>query len=93
MLPDKIKMLDLSVGNNRSGQLLHQSRFEFRYLDASLSQTPVGFSIPGSQAAAPPATMSRRSCWPRRLAQPFSTIWFVRTSAPGRGLPGCSPKS
>lgn len=49
MLPDKIKMLDLSVGNNRSGQLLHQSRFEFRYLDASLSQTPVGLLMPPSR--------------------------------------------
>jgi hypothetical protein len=42
MLPDKIKLLELTVGKERSGQLLHQSRFEFRYLDASLSQTPVG---------------------------------------------------
>lgn len=49
MLPDKIKMLDLSVGNNRSGQLLHQSRFEFRYLDASPSQTPVGLLMPPSR--------------------------------------------
>jgi len=49
MLPDSIKMLDLSVGNNRSGQLLHQSRFEFRYLDASSSQTPVGLLMPPSR--------------------------------------------
>jgi serine/threonine-protein kinase HipA len=49
MLPDKIKMLDLTVGNNRSGQLVHQSRFEFRYLDASLSQTPVGLLMPPSR--------------------------------------------
>jgi serine/threonine-protein kinase HipA len=49
MLPDKIKMLDLTVDNHRSGQLLHQSRFEFRYLDASLSQTPVGLLMPPSR--------------------------------------------
>ena len=46
MLPEKIKMLDLTVANNRSGQLLHQSRFEFRYLDTSQTQMPVGILMP-----------------------------------------------
>jgi len=49
MLPDKIKLLDVRVGKSGSGQLLHQSRFEFRYLDASASQLPVGLLMPPTQ--------------------------------------------
>ena len=49
MLPDKIKLLDVCIGKNGGGQLLHQSRFEFRYLDASASQLPVGLLMPATQ--------------------------------------------
>ncbi|MBP7493415.1 MAG: type II toxin-antitoxin system HipA family toxin [Rhodoferax sp.] len=49
MLPEKIKMLDLTIGHSGTGQLLHQSRFEFRYLDASPLQTPVGLLMPPSK--------------------------------------------
>ena len=49
MLPDKIKILDVTVAKGHGGQLLHQSRFEFRYLDASLSQPSVGLLMPPSR--------------------------------------------
>lgn len=46
MLPDKIKLLDVTIGQRGKGQLLHQSRFEFRYLDAGLMQPWVGLLMP-----------------------------------------------
>ena len=46
MLPDKIKILDLSIGQAGRGQLIHQSQFEFRYLDAGLLQPAVGLLMP-----------------------------------------------
>lgn len=49
MLPDKIRLLDVRIGKSGGGQLLHQSRFEFRYLDASPSQLPVGLLMPPTQ--------------------------------------------
>ena len=49
MLPEKIKLLDVVIGRNGSGQLLHQSRFEFRYLDASPGQAAVGLLMPPSK--------------------------------------------
>lgn len=49
MLPDKIKLLDVRIGQSGAGQLLHQSRFEFRYLDASSTQLSVGLLMPPTQ--------------------------------------------
>lgn len=49
MLPDKIKLLDLSIGMDGRGQLLHQSQFEFRYLDPNPAQASVGILMPPSQ--------------------------------------------
>lgn len=49
MLPDKIKLLNVRIGQSGAGQLLHQSRFEFRYLDASPAQLSVGLLMPPSQ--------------------------------------------
>jgi serine/threonine-protein kinase HipA len=46
MLPDKIRLLEVRIGSSAGGQLLHQSRFEFRYLDAGLSQPYVGLLMP-----------------------------------------------
>ena len=42
MLPDKVKSLAVSIGCAGRGQLLHSSRFEFRYLDMSTEQQCVG---------------------------------------------------
>jgi serine/threonine-protein kinase HipA len=49
MLPDKIKLLQVSIGQSGSGQLLHHSRFEFRYLDANAAQSAVGLLMPASK--------------------------------------------
>ena len=38
LLPEKIKSLDVSVGHAGRGQLLHSSRFEYRYLDIRADQ-------------------------------------------------------
>lgn len=46
MLPDKIKILDLSIGQEGRGQLVHQSQFEFRYLESGLLQPSVGLLMP-----------------------------------------------
>ena len=48
MLPDKIKVLDLSIGSTSThqGQLIHQSRFEFRYLGEDPDQRAVGLLMP-----------------------------------------------
>jgi serine/threonine-protein kinase HipA len=48
MLPEKIRLLSVAIGRLGGGQLLHQSRFEFRYLDASPSQLAVGLLMPPS---------------------------------------------
>jgi len=49
MLPEKIRLLNVAIGRSGSGQLLHQSRFEFRYLDPSPSQPAVGLLMPPSK--------------------------------------------
>jgi len=49
MLPEKIKLLEVSIAGQLKGQLLRQSRYEFRYLDADASQPPVGLLMPAQQ--------------------------------------------
>lgn len=49
MLPEKIKILDLSIGGSGTGQLVHQSRFEFRYLGSDPDQLSVGILMPPSK--------------------------------------------
>lgn len=49
MLPEKIKLLEVSIAGQLKGQLLRQSRCEFRYLDADASQPPVGLLMPAQQ--------------------------------------------
>ncbi|MDP1528042.1 MAG: type II toxin-antitoxin system HipA family toxin [Rhodoferax sp.] len=49
MLPEKIKLLDVVIGLKGAGQLLHQSRFEFRYLDPNPKQPAVGLLMPPSK--------------------------------------------
>ena len=49
MLPEKIRILDLSIGGSSKGQLIHQSRFEFRYLESDLDQLSVGILMPPSK--------------------------------------------
>ena len=49
MLPEKIRILDLSIGGSGKGQLIHQSRFEFRYLESDLDQLSVGILMPPSK--------------------------------------------
>ena len=48
MLPEKIKSLDVTIGQQGRGQLLHSSRFEFRYLDVTSYQQSVGLLMPPS---------------------------------------------
>ena len=49
MLPEQIKLLEVSIAGQLKGQLLRQSRYEFRYLDADASQPPVGLLMPAQQ--------------------------------------------
>lgn len=49
MLPEQIKLLEVSIAGQLKGQLLRQSRYEFRYLDADASQPPVGLLMPTQQ--------------------------------------------
>ena len=49
MLPEQIKLLEVSIAGQLEGQLLRQSRCEFRYLDADASQPPVGLLMPAQQ--------------------------------------------
>ncbi len=49
MLPEQIKLLEVSIAGELKGQLLRQSRYEFRYLDADASQPPVGLLMPAQQ--------------------------------------------
>ena len=49
MLPDKVKLLDVEIAGQRRGQLLRQSRFEFRYLADDPSQPAVGLLMPPEQ--------------------------------------------
>ena len=49
MLPEQIKLLEVSIAGQLKGQLLRQSRCEFRYLDADASQPPVGLLMPAQQ--------------------------------------------
>ena len=46
LLPENIKSLDVSVGHAGRGQLLHSSRFEYRYLDIRADQSCVGLLMP-----------------------------------------------
>ena len=49
MLPEKIRILDVSIGGFGRGQLVHQSRFEFRYLESDPDQLSVGVLMPPSR--------------------------------------------
>ncbi len=46
MLPEKIRLLNVSIGGPGKGQLIHQSRFEFRYLEPNAEQMSVGLLMP-----------------------------------------------
>jgi serine/threonine-protein kinase HipA len=46
MLPEKIKSLDVSIRETGRGQLLHGSRFEYRYIDFETNQLCVGLLMP-----------------------------------------------
>ena len=48
MRPEKIRLLDVSIGGSGKGQLIHQSRFEFRYLESDPDQMSVGILMPPS---------------------------------------------
>lgn len=47
-LPEKVKLLNVEVGDQPCGQLLQESQFEFRYLSDDANQTPVGLLLPAS---------------------------------------------
>lgn len=49
MLPEKIKLLDVAIAGQPRGQLLRQSRYEFRYLAADAAQPAVGLLMPPEQ--------------------------------------------
>lgn len=49
MLPDRIKLLDVQIAGQPRGQLLRQSRYEFRYLVADAAQPSVGLLMPPEQ--------------------------------------------
>jgi serine/threonine-protein kinase HipA len=49
MLPEKIKLLEVAIAGQARGQLLRQSRYEFRYLGADTHQPPVGLLMPPEQ--------------------------------------------
>lgn len=49
MLPEKVKLLEVQIAGQLRGQLLRQSRFEFRYLTAEASQPSVGLLMPPEQ--------------------------------------------
>ena len=50
MLPEKIRMLDVSIGNTQhSGQLIKSSNYEFRYLSTDSDQPEVALLMPPSQ--------------------------------------------
>ena len=47
MLPDKIPLLEVAIGDNRSaGQLLKRSLYEFRYLSPAVHQPSVALLMP-----------------------------------------------
>lgn len=47
MLPEKIRLLEVSIGDReRAGQLLKASTYEFRYLDPDPQQPPVALLMP-----------------------------------------------
>lgn len=48
-LPDKIKLLGISIAGCPAGQLVRDNRFEYRYLEASQQQPAVGLLMPPSQ--------------------------------------------
>ncbi|MGQ0710484.1 MAG: HipA N-terminal domain-containing protein [Rhodoferax sp.] len=48
-LPERIKLLNVGIGAQGQGQLLHQSRFEFRYLDHDPDQACVGLLMPAER--------------------------------------------
>lgn len=48
MLPEKIKLLDVTIGGHGRGQLLRQSQFEFRYLEDQPDQLALGLLMPPS---------------------------------------------
>ncbi len=49
VLPERIKLLNVGIGAQGRGQLLHQSRFEFRYLDQDPGQACVGLLMPAGR--------------------------------------------
>ena len=48
-MQESIKLLQVELGGTLSGQLLQQSGFEYRYLQASATQPAVGLLMPPSQ--------------------------------------------
>jgi len=46
MLPEKIRLLDVSVGGERRGELLRESQLLFKYLRDDLTQPEVGLLMP-----------------------------------------------
>ena len=45
-LPEKIRLLDVHIGGERSGELLHQSQLIFKYLRDDTTQAAVGLLMP-----------------------------------------------
>ncbi len=45
-LPEKIRLLDVHIGGERSGELLHQSQLTFKYLRDDPTQLSVGLLMP-----------------------------------------------
>jgi serine/threonine-protein kinase HipA len=48
-LPEKIRLLDVHVGGERCGELLHQSQLTFKYLRDDPTQAAVGLLMPPSR--------------------------------------------
>ena len=47
MLPEKIRLLNVSIGDaERAGQLIRASTYEFRYLQADPEQSAVALLMP-----------------------------------------------
>lgn len=48
-LPEKVRLLDVHIGGERRGELLHQSQLLFKYLRDDPSQASVGLLMPPSR--------------------------------------------
>ncbi|MCK9488102.1 MAG: HipA N-terminal domain-containing protein [Xanthomonadales bacterium] len=45
-LPETIRLLEVAIDGRQSGQLVHQSQFEYRYARAGADQPAVGLLMP-----------------------------------------------